>query len=137
MGAPRTPPPGRAMMWLALAIALVIVLLVAAGCARPTKTITFQADSVPPGGGLIVHIDMTFTGGSENAGGQYPFDTALGAPFYHFQVAEIGTVASYLLTIFPIEPGQVVTCWTTIDVLQVDRHAATFPNAAVCGGPPV
>jgi hypothetical protein len=125
------------MMVLALAIALVVTLLSLAGCARPTKTIAFQGDSVPAKGGLIVELDVTFTGGTTQEGAQYPFDTATPAPFIRFQVAEIGTVASYLLKIHGVEPGQKVTCLISINGLIVDTHTVTYPKVAVCGGPPV
>jgi len=134
MGAPRAP---RSMMWLALAIALVIIILAAAGCARPTKTIAFQGDSVPAKGGLIVELDVIFTSGTTQEGAQYPFDTATPAPFIRFQVAEVGTVSSYTLRIHGVEPGQVVTCLISINGLIVDQHKATYPKFAICKGPPV
>lgn len=131
-------PPGatRSMMALALAVALVVTLLTLASCARPTKTIAFQGESVRGATGLIVHLDLTYTKATEGSA-QYPFDTATSKAFIHFQVAEVGTVASYSLKIIPIEPGQKVKCWISINGLIVDQHTATFPKAAVCGGPPV
>jgi hypothetical protein len=119
-------------------VAVVIVLgALNAACARPTKTIAFQGDSVPIHGGLIVELDVVFTAGSTQEGAQYPFDTATPAPFIRFQIAEVGTVSSYTLRIHPIEPGQVVTCLISINGLIVDQHKATYPKFAICKGPPV
>jgi hypothetical protein len=135
-----TPRPGRSMMWLALAIFVVIILLAAAGCARPTTTITFLAIGKPDKASVIVHIDMTFTSGSMNERMHYPRDFTDTVPLSQHQVAEQGTVASYLFTVFPVDPGQVVECFTIFNgnaAKPIDHHVATFPKPAVCGGPPV
>lgn len=135
--------PPRSLMVLALAIALVIALLQLAGCggfatAKPTKVIAFQGDTVPPSkGGLTIEIDMIFASGVTNVGTKYPAEYATRAPFIHFQTAEVGTVISYSLKVFGIEPGEKVSCLISINGLVVDKHTAKFPKPAVCSGPPV
>lgn len=133
-----TPRPGRSMMWLALAIFVVLILLAAAGCARPTKTIAFSATSTPAKTGMTITIDMTFSPGSENTATTYPHEWANErSPFTHYQIADVGTVHSYRMVVLAIEPGQRVTCVTSISGLVVDTHTSTYPKPAVCGGPPV
>ena len=126
----------RPRHWFACVAAVIVLGALNACVAAPVKTIAFQADSVPAHNGLIVHIDLTYTQGTVGSA-QYPFDTAGPAPIFHFQEAQVGTVASYLLTAWPIEPGQIAHCLISINGLIVDQHKATFPKAAVCGGPPV
>lgn len=126
-----------ARRYAVLSVAVVALGLLNAACARPTKTIAFQGDSTPPKTGILAQIDMIFTAGTTASGTRYPVEYATPAPFIHFQVAEVGTVLSYSLKVFPIEPGQKVTCIISINGLIVDRSSATFPKPAVCSGPPV
>jgi hypothetical protein len=129
--------PPRSMMWLALAVALVIaILMFASGCAGPRKTMTFQGETI--GGsttGLLVELDMTFAPDVDHP--KFPIEWSTPSPFIHFESVPVGGVHSYSLKVFPIEPGQVVKCWITVDTLIYDSHEATFPAPAVCGGPPV
>lgn len=126
----------RPRHWVAC-VAVVLVLGVVNACARPTKTIAFQGDSVPIHGGLIIELDVVFTEGTTQEGAQYPFDTSTAAPFIRFQVAQVGTVSSYTLRVHPVEPGQIVTCLISINGLIVDSHQTTYPKFAICKGPPV
>lgn len=130
---PTRHPAPRSMAVLALAVVLVLALL---GCARATKTIAFQGDSDPAKTGILVQLDMIFTAGSESTA-KFPREYATTAPFIQFQVAQVGTVASYSLKVYAIEPGQTVTCLISINGLVVDRASAKHPKVAICSGPPV
>lgn len=127
----------RPRHWIACIAIVVLLGALNAACARATKTIAFQGDSNPPKTGIIVELDIIFTKVATQEGAQYPFDTATKAPFIRFQIAEVGTVASYTLKIHPIEPGQTVACIISIDRLVVDQDSATYPKFAICKGPPV
>jgi len=111
------------------------------GCAAPATTITFLGTGTPDKTGVFVHIDMTFAPGVDIKGGTvYPHEWVDKVPFSHHQVAGKGTVTSYLFTIYPTEPGQVVECFTIFNgnaAKPVDHHKAKYPKPAVCGGPPV
>ena len=127
----------RLSHWLAILAALLVMGTLNACVAPATKTIAFQGDSIPVKTSMIVTIDMAFTKGTTSGGTIYPVEYAPVAPFIHFQVAQIGTVLSYSLKVFPVEPKQVVTCLISINGLIVDRTSATYPKPAVCSGPPV
>ena len=126
----------RPRHWLAILAALIVLGSLNA-CVAAAKTITFQADSIPVKTSMIVTIDMAFTKGTTSGGTIYPVEYAPTAPFIHFQEAGVGTVLSYTLKVFPVEPGQMVTCWIAINALIVDRTSAKYPKPAVCSGPPV
>lgn len=138
MGTPRP----RSMTALALAAFLVIALMLIAGmlggCARnvPTKTIAFQGDSNPPKTGIIATVDIISAPG-HNTTIKYPQEYPTRAPFIHFHSGPVGSIASYSLKVFPIEPGQTVTCVISINGLIVDRGSAKYPKPAVCSGPPI
>ncbi len=134
----RNPPP-RSMMWLALAIALVIAILVfASGCAAPVKHLAFQGFSVkPPKNGLIVEMDIAFTKGTTQEGAQYPFDTTTSGDFIRFQDAQVGTIASFSLKIHGVERGQEVACLVTLNGLVIAQDKAVAPKVAVCTGGPL
>lgn len=132
--------PPRSLMWLALAIALVIVILAAAGCAFgvPVKHLAFQGFSIEPkGNGLIVEMDIAFTKGTTQEGAQYPFDTTTSGDFIRFQDAQQGTIASFSLKIHGVERGQIVACLVTLNGLVIAQKRATSPAVAVCTGGPL
>jgi len=134
--------PTRARHWVGLLTALAVLGLAcgqpSAPAPIPTKVIAFQGDTVPPSkGGLTIEIDMIFAAGVTNVGTVYPAEYATKAPFIHFQTAQVGTVLSYSLKVFGIEPGEKVSCLISINGLVVDKHTAKFPKPAVCSGPPV
>lgn len=142
-----TPHRPRSMMWFALAVALVIGLLMLAGCVRPgvnptgpVTTITFLGTGVPDKTGVFITIDMTFAPGVTSGGTVYPHEWVDTVPFSHHQAAQKGTVTSYLFTIHATEPGQVVECVILFNgnaAKPIDHHKATYPKPAVCSGPPV
>jgi hypothetical protein len=127
----------RARHWVTLLACGLVLGALNACVAKQTKTIAFQGDSIPAKTGIIASIDIIFTAGTTQTGASYPREFPTTAPFIQFQVAEIGTIASYSLRIFPIEPGQKVTCLISINGLIVDRSASTYPKPAICSGPPV
>jgi hypothetical protein len=111
-------------------------------CAAPPKMIAFQGDTIGKGGNpikaaMIVTIDIAFTPGTTNVGTTYPVEYAPTAPFIHFQSAEVGTVLSYDLAVFPVEPGQIVTCLVSINGLVARSSRSRYPSPAVCPGGPV
>lgn len=126
-----------ARRYLAILAALAVLGGLNACVAPQTKTIAFQGDSKPAKGGLIVTLDMHFRSGVTEEGTTYPLETSTAAPFIHFQVAQVGTVLSYSLKVYPIEPGQSAICLISINGLIVDQHTAKFPKGAICSGPPV
>lgn len=139
-GTPRHQPP-RSMMWLALAIALVIaILMFASGCARPhvpspaAKSITFAAAS--SGGSVLVVVDILFAPGVSSTGTTYPHEWATTTPFVHVHVADPGTVIHSSIKVYATEPGQTVSCKILINAEPVDLAKLT-KNYAVCIGPPV
>jgi hypothetical protein len=126
----------RPRHWLAL-LACLLVLGTLNACVAQTKTIAFQGDSAAARTGIIAIIDIIFTKGTTSEGTTYPVEYPTTAPFIHFHTAQVGTVLSYSLKIFPIEPGQRVTCLISINGLIVDRGSARYPKPAICSGPPV
>lgn len=139
---------------LALACLIAAVVFLLSGCTplgptgpapAPATTITFLGTGVPgPDGrvsrsGVVVIIDMTFAPGVGNVGTTYPHEWVDTLPFSHHQIADKGTVTSYLFTIHPTEPGQGVTCAILFNgdaAKPVDTMTAYYPKPAVCGGPP-
>jgi hypothetical protein len=117
-------------------VAVVIVLGALNACvAGPHKTMTFQGETLKGSTGLLVELDMTFARDVDHP--KFPIEWSTKSPFIHFESVPVGGVYSYSLKVFPVEPGQKVKCWITVDTLTYDQHEATYPAPAVCGGPPV
>lgn len=135
----------RAGLLFALACLVAAVVLALTGCAglrppTPVTTITFLGTSTPSKTSVFILIDMTFAPGVVSGETTYPHEWTDTTPFSHHQIAEKGTVTSYLFTMHASEPGQTVTCVILFNgnaAKPIDTHTATYPKPAVCSGPPV
>jgi hypothetical protein len=125
----------RAIRWIARLVILAALGGLLVGCAGPSKVMVFQGETLKGSTGLFVELNMTFAPDVKHP--KMPIEWITKSPFIHFEEVPVGGVSSYSLKVHPVEPGQRVKCWITVDGLIYDAHEATFPKAAVCGGPPI